>query len=365
MALNNRNNSMKKIVLSIVLNFLLSATAAAQLNPLFPPGSNFDLSAWKLQTLTESLVFTEISASQLQSGYTSSFFYTNSTDGSMVFRVPSNGGTTSPNTSYPRVELRQMYNGANWKLEDTNEYYFTAMCKVDSVAIAKSQIIIGQIHGSQTNSELLKLRWSGYRAKQCYVEARLQKNDTTKSEFGTKLATGLSLGDMISYSIKMKNGLVTVTVNNTSTTWTYTSAYYGTTDSYYFKAGNYLQYDNDTIVVYGQTRFYSLNVNPKTVGVSSKYGLSEVVPESMQLYQNYPNPFNPATSIAYQLVTGGNIALNVYDVLGRKVATLIEGYQQAGRNTTHWNADHLASGIYIIELVQGSKVHRMKGILLR
>ena len=159
-----------KLRITILLTVVFCIKTFA-LNPLFPPGSNFDLSAWKLQTLDQSLLFTEVSANSLNTGYTSSFFYTDPTDGSIVCKVPSNGATTS-GSSYPRVEFRQMTGGANWVLNDPTEHYLTAQCKVLAVAQAKPQTIIGQIHGSNTVSELLKLRWTGYLPKQCFLEAR-------------------------------------------------------------------------------------------------------------------------------------------------------------------------------------------------
>ena len=63
-----------------------------QLDPLQSPGLNFDLNDWKLQTISSSNTFTEISATKLVAGYSSDLFYTDSGDGSVVFKVPSNGG---------------------------------------------------------------------------------------------------------------------------------------------------------------------------------------------------------------------------------------------------------------------------------
>jgi hypothetical protein len=237
-------------------------------NSVLPPSSYFDLSAWKLQTLDPVYNFIEKNSAELMAGYTSSFFFTSPTDSSMVFKVPSNGETTSVNTIYPRVELRQTSNGANWKLSDTNEHYLSAKCKVIMVAIAKPQTIIGQIHGSETNSELLKLRWTGYLAGQCKIEARFEINDATQSEYGVTLATGLSLGDMISYSIAMKNGTITVSVNGVSASQTYTSEFFGSTDAYYFKAGNYLQYSSTDPAIAGQNQFYKLTLAKQSQAIT-------------------------------------------------------------------------------------------------
>ena len=93
----------KKMHEIFLIFFFISSYAFAQLNSHVPPGSNFDLSAWKLQTLDDNLAFIEKTPVQLQAGHTSIYFYTDSVDGSMVFKVPCNGNTTS-GSSYPRVE---------------------------------------------------------------------------------------------------------------------------------------------------------------------------------------------------------------------------------------------------------------------
>lgn len=272
-------------------------------------GLNIDLKDWKLQTISSSNTSVDISAASLIGGYTNSFFYTDPTDGSMVFKVPSNGGTTN-NSTYPRCELRQMTAGANWALIDNTEHYLYAECKVTQVANAKPQIIIGQIHGSEDNSEMLKLRWSGDEPGKCFVEARFEDNDAIKAEYGVKLATGLSLGDLITYSIIMKSGKITVTVNGTSASQTYTSAFFGITDDYYFKAGNYFQYNNqivpDPTVIYGQTQFYKLSLS-RTLGITD-FGLSNL--------KYYPNPVESILNINdTNLVT----EIIVYNELGQSV----------------------------------------------
>ena len=68
------------------------------------------------------------------------------------------------------------------------------------------------------------------------------------------------------------------------------------------------------------------------------------------LAQNYPNPFNPTTAISYQLLANGFVTLKVYDVLGREVASLVEGQKGAGSYTVQWNASGMPSGIYLYRL---------------
>lgn len=68
------------------------------------------------------------------------------------------------------------------------------------------------------------------------------------------------------------------------------------------------------------------------------------------LLQNYPNPFNPTTTISYMVVAPGKVSLRVYDILGRVVATLVDGHREAGVHQIPFNASGLASGIYFYQL---------------
>lgn len=78
------------------------------------------------------------------------------------------------------------------------------------------------------------------------------------------------------------------------------------------------------------------------------------VPVSTALFQNYPNPFNPETIISYELKENSSVRLCVYDILGREVASLVNGPQNAGMHKIVFNASGLSSGIYFYELVSGS-----------
>ncbi|OYV86602.1 MAG: hypothetical protein B7Z63_03750, partial [Ignavibacteriae bacterium 37-53-5] len=103
--------------------------------------------------------------------------------------------------------------------------------------------------------------------------------------------------------------------------------------------------------------------SPVVTGVKGASG-SEV-PKTFALDQNYPNPFNPSTVIAYQLPKASKVVLKVYDVLGREVATLVNGTESAGSYKVTFNMDKYASGVYFVRMVAGSFVHVQKMMLLK
>jgi hypothetical protein len=89
------------------------------------------------------------------------------------------------------------------------------------------------------------------------------------------------------------------------------------------------------------------------------------VPERYGLDQNYPNPFNPSTTLRYAIPTEGHVTLQVFNILGEVVATLVDQDQRPGYYQTTFNAGRLASGIYIYRMRAGSSVVSKKLLLMK
>ncbi|MBN8704249.1 MAG: fibronectin type III domain-containing protein [Bacteroidetes bacterium] len=91
-----------------------------------------------------------------------------------------------------------------------------------------------------------------------------------------------------------------------------------------------------------------------TVSYSQVLTLSTSTPSDFKLIGNYPNPFNPATKISYQLPVSSEVNLQVYDVTGRIISTLVNGKKEAGVHEVSFDATGLSSGLYFYRISAGS-----------
>jgi hypothetical protein len=91
----------------------------------------------------------------------------------------------------------------------------------------------------------------------------------------------------------------------------------------------------------------------------------EELPDAFVLAQNYPNPFNPSTSIRYELPETARVRLEVFNLLGERVATLVDERREAGRHQVSFDAGSLASGVYLYRLQAGDFVQTRKLTLIR
>jgi hypothetical protein len=94
--------------------------------------------------------------------------------------------------------------------------------------------------------------------------------------------------------------------------------------------------------------------------------LSEAaLPTAYSLSQNYPNPFNATTTIKYQLPVDSDVELEIYNLFGQKVATLVDSRQQAGYRSVIWDASEVSSGIYFYRLRAGDFTETKRMMLVK
>jgi hypothetical protein len=107
-----------------------------------------------------------------------------------------------------------------------------------------------------------------------------------------------------------------------------------------------------------------------TVTIESGVGVIEILPVVTRLYQNHPNPFNPTTTISFDLVNAGKVALNVYNIKGELVRTLASGNYPAGKHDVLWNGNDnsgksISSGVYFYHLKTKEYSSFRKAIMLK
>lgn len=88
-------------------------------------------------------------------------------------------------------------------------------------------------------------------------------------------------------------------------------------------------------------------------------------PYQFTLYQNYPNPFNVSTAIRFTLPKECKVKMGVYDLLGKEIATLVDAKMDAGEHTVTWDAENVASGVYVYKLTTKDFVQTRKMLLLK
>jgi photosystem II stability/assembly factor-like uncharacterized protein len=100
-------------------------------------------------------------------------------------------------------------------------------------------------------------------------------------------------------------------------------------------------------------------------GITSVAAVHTEIPTRFELEQNYPNPFNPSTTISYSIPQRTYVVLKVHDVLGKKVATLVDEFVEAGYHQVPFHTSNLASGVYFYRLATGSYSNTKKMLILR
>ena len=117
----------------------------------------------------------------------------------------------------------------------------------------------------------------------------------------------------------------------------------------------------------GEFRIYTTKqFETPEMGIATSNDVDDLTgPESFRLYNNYPNPFNPSTTIKFDVAESAQVQLEVFDILGRKVASLVNERKAVGNYTVTFDASSLSSGVYFARFTAGAKVQVQKMTLLK
>ena len=124
---------------------------------------------------------------------------------------------------------------------------------------------------------------------------------------------------------------------------------------------------NDTITVLSDSTMPLFWLGGQELKISENF---DVIPDEFVLHQNYPNPFNPTTSINYDLPANEFVSINVFDLMGREVKTLVNKNQTAGYKSIQWNATNdrnepVSAGLYLYTIQVGEFRQTKKMVLLK
>lgn len=159
----------------------------------------------------------------------------------------------------------------------------------------------------------------------------------------------------VAYVCAWENGLEAVNVTSAAH-----PGQWETYDTHALAKACFVTSDNERLYVADSYAMYIFGINVK-VEQLPEHG----VPAAFELSQNFPNPFNPETSMLLSLPTSGNVTLAVYDVQGREVGRLVDGFKEAGSYQVTFNASSLASGVYYAKLSANGASQVTKMLLIK
>jgi PKD repeat protein len=118
------------------------------------------------------------------------------------------------------------------------------------------------------------------------------------------------------------------------------------------------------VVLAGYTYDEGANVVTYACESGPVYAAKAALPQEFSI-ENYPNPFNPSTVIALSLPRAGHVRLDVFNMLGQRVTTLMDGHLSAGVHSFEWDGSRVASGIYLYRVIASDIVETKKMLLMK
>jgi plastocyanin len=171
----------------------------------------------------------------------------------------------------------------------------------------------------------------------------------------TPLNTHITVGDTVRW---VNNSISHHTSTSDTRIWSSGVINPGATYSREFLTPGVFPYQCSIHVAFGMRD----TIHVGTTGVDDP---QPAMPGNYELSQNYPNPFNAQTTIKYDLLVDSEITLSVYDLVGRKIETLVAGEQTAGHHEISWDASAFPSGVYFYQIQAGDFTQTKRATLLK
>jgi len=123
--------------------------------------------------------------------------------------------------------------------------------------------------------------------------------------------------------------------------------------------------EGSIVLKLGEYNLIAMAMRSDSLRVVSVEDEGIALPQEYALHQNYPNPFNPSTTIEFALPQSSSVSLEVFNVLGEEVTTLVDTEMRAGSHRVLWDASGKASGVYFYRLTAGEYAETRRMLLLR
>lgn len=120
------------------------------------------------------------------------------------------------------------------------------------------------------------------------------------------------------------------------------------------------------LFLFSMQLFAGIGVGYSKIGTISAVNKDiDLAPKTYSISQNFPNPFNPSTVITYSIPVSSNVIINVYNVLGELITTLVNENQEAGIYKVNFDAQGLSNGVYFYKIQAGNYTETKKMLLLK
>ena len=116
---------------------------------------------------------------------------------------------------------------------------------------------------------------------------------------------------------------------------------------------------------YPSLSYFSISLCNTDIEGNAIPASSVIVPSKYALESAYPNPFNPVTTLNFSLPESQEVILQVYNLQGRVIETLVNSNIEAGYHSVQWNGDNYSSGMYFVKMVAGEYVNTQKLMLVK